>query len=362
MPDAWRGYRRGMKVLAWNVALTVLFALIALAGLEAWLRHTIAPMQEGGLYEYSAQSKRFKLMKPRADVRIFGARVQTNQLGFRDNRPSIPAKEPHEFRIVVIGDSFTFGPGVEYEHLYTSLLSSRLARRYPDVRVINLAVEGYNIIQYEAVLEEVGRGLQPDLVLLAMFPVNDFELDDYENHRRIAFGGEPHVDWYQSLYVYRAYLHRIPELTQKVVQRLRPPRHGGPDRGWELNVAALKRMQGLAREWNLPMTVALLPHTRGFETQRKLFARVKAVCAEQELDCLDLLEPLRALGVRDGSLVLNAVDPHPNPEYHRIIAAQLEAPLARWLPASLATPVTSPTGPGVLPDSRTTVRPAPRYF
>ena len=150
-----------MKVLAWNVALTVVMALIALAGLEAWLRHTIPPMQEGRLYEYSAEGKRFKLMKPLADMRIFGARMQTNDLGFRDNRPSIPAKEPREFRIVVLGDSFTFGPGVEYEHLYTSLLRSRLARAHPEVSVINLAVEGYNIIQYEAVLEELGQRLSP---------------------------------------------------------------------------------------------------------------------------------------------------------------------------------------------------------
>lgn len=362
MPDARRSYRRRVKVVAWNVALTVLFALIALAGLEAWLRYTIPPMQEGALYEYSAQSKRFKLMKPRADVRIFGARVQTNELGFRDNRASIPAKEPDEFRIAVIGDSFTFGPGVEYEHLYTSLLRSRLARTHPEVRVINLAVEGYNIIQYEAVLEELGQRLQPDLIVLAMFPVNDFELDDYENHRRIAFGGEPHVAWYQSFYVYRAYLHRIPELTRKVAQRLHPPRPGGADPGWELNLAALRQMQGLARQWKLPMTVALLPHTRGFETQRRLFARVKAICEAEALDCVDLLEPLREAGVRDGALVLNAIDPHPNREYHRIIAAALEAPLARRLPAPLATPVTSPTGPGVFPDARTTVRPAPRYF
>ena len=351
-----------MKVLAWNVVLTLVIALLALAGLEAWLRHTIPPMQEGTLYEYTAKSKRFKLMKPHADMRIFGARVQTNDLGFRDNRASIPAKEPREFRIVVIGDSFTFGPGVEYEHLYTSLLRSRLARTHPEANVINLAVEGYNIIQYEGVLEEVAQRLQPDLVVVAMFPVNDFELGDYENHRRIALGSKPHLPWYLSLYVYRAYLYRIPDLAQKAVQRILPHGSGGPDRGWELNVAALRQMQHLVDGWKLPMTVVLLPHTKGFETQRKLFARVKEVCAAERLECLDLLEPLRAHGVRDGALVLNAIDSHPNEEYHRIIAAELEARLAPRLPAVRATPVTSPTGPGVLPDSRTTVRPAPRYF
>ncbi len=351
-----------MKTVAWNVALTALITLVVLAGLEAWLRFTIPPMQEGRLYEYSAQSKRLKLMKPLADMRIFGARVQTNELGFRDKRERIPAKQPGEFRIIVLGDSFTFGPGVEYEYLYTSLLRSRLARAHPEVTLINLAVEGYNIIQYQAVLEEVALGLQPDLVLVAMFPVNDFELGDYEHHRQLAAGVEVHPPWYQSLYVYRAYLYRIPDLAGKALQRVLPHEAGAPDRGWELNVAALQQIQAIAEGRHLPLAVALLPHTKGLETQRAIFQRVADTCAAQHLQCFDLLATFRSLGVRDGALVLNAIDSHPNPAYHQLIAAQLAGRLAPWLPAPLATPVTSPTGPRVFPDTRTTERPAPGYF
>src|SRR5438477_2624759 len=120
-----------MKTVAWNVALTAVITFVVLAALEAWLRYTIPPMQEGRLFDYSAKSKRLKLMKPLADVRVFGAHVRTNDLGFRDSHPHIPAKQPGEFRIVVLGDSITFGPGVEYGHLYTSLLGSRLARVHP---------------------------------------------------------------------------------------------------------------------------------------------------------------------------------------------------------------------------------------
>jgi len=335
-----------MKTVAWNVTLTALITFALLAGVEGWLRYTIPPMQEGRLYEYSAQSKRFKLMKPLADMRIFGARVQTNDQGFRDRQANIPAKQPGEFRIVVLGDSFTFGPGVEYEHLYTSLLGSRLARSHPEVKVINLAVEGYNIIQYEAVLEEVGLRLKPDLVLLALFPVNDFEMDDYDHHRRLAEGGEVHLPWYLSLYVYRGYLYRIPDLAHKVLNRARPsPSTAGPDLGWQLNVAALKQIHTLTLSSHLPLTVALLPHTKGFETQRKIFARVEEVCAAELLECLDLLESFRTAGVRDGSLVLNAIDSHPNEEYHRLMSAQLAARIEPRLQSPLVRPdrVSSPT-------------------
>ena len=331
-----------MKTLAWNVALTALITLVVLAALEAWLRFTIPPMQQGRLYEYSAKTKRLKLMKPLADMRIFGAHIQTNDLGFRDDEAHIPAKQPGEYRIVVIGDSFTFGPGVEYGHLFTTLLGSRLARSHPQVKVINLAVEGYNIIQYEGVLEEVGLGLKPDLVLVTMFPVNDFEMDDYDHHRRLADGAQVHLPWYLSLYVYRAYLHRIPELAEKVLERAHPPVASGPDRGWDLNVAALKQIHALTDAHKLPLEVALLPHTKGFETQRRIFARVEAECAVEHIECYDLLESFRALGVRDGALVLNAIDSHPNDEYHRLMAGQLAA---RLEPRLYSLQAGSPTGP-----------------
>jgi hypothetical protein len=218
-------------------------------------------------------------------------------------------------------------------------LRARLARTHPEVTLINLAVEGYNIIQYRAVLEEVGLGLQPDLVVVAMFPVNDFELGDYENHRRIANGGEPRVPWYLSLYVYRGYLYRIPDLAVKAIHRIIPPAGtGAADAGWELNVAALKQINRIAQERKLPLAVALLPHTKGLETQRAIFARVRAVCAAEHLDCLDLLEAFRGMGVRDGALVLNAIDSHPNEAYHRMIVAPLEAGLAKRLPAATPAP------------------------
>jgi lysophospholipase L1-like esterase len=313
-----------MKVVAWNVALTAVLAVLALAALEAWLRWTIPPMREGTLFQYTLESKRYKVMKPHADMRVYGTRVRTNDLGFRDNRAAVPGKRPGEFRIVVLGDSFTFGPGVEYEHLYTSLLQARLARAHPEAHVINLAVEGYNIVQYQAVLEEVGLRLEPDLVLVALFPVNDFEMDTYENNRRVAQGVKTPAPWQESLYVYRGYLHRVESAAEKVMHRLRPPAApSGPDIGWEKNIAALKAIHTLAEARGVPVAVLLLPNTRGFETQREIFGRVDAHCRHEAMRCLDLLEVFRAQGVRDGALVLNAIDAHGNAEYHRVVAERV---------------------------------------
>lgn len=319
-----------MKALAWNTIATLGLALIALAGMEAYLHSQIPPMREGVLFDYRLDSKRYKVMKPNVRMKIYGADVRTNALGFRDNRAAIPPKQPGEFRIIVLGDSFTFGPGVPYEHIYTSLLDARLKRAHPQVTVINLAVEGYNIIQYEAVLEEVGLGLAPDAVLVSMFPVNDFENDVYDANHRIAAGSPPpSAPWYESLYVYRAYIYRAEELATKALHKVIPAATaGGPDDGWETNTAALRQIADIAAARNLPLLVALLPHTKGFQTQRAIFGRVNAYCRARALDCLDLLEAFRESGVGDGALVLNAIDAHPNEAYNRLIAEQLTPALS----------------------------------
>jgi len=314
-----------MKLIAWNALLTVVLGFVVLAGAEAYLRHTIPPMQEGQIYEYRADSKRLKVMKPNTLVKTYGVEARTNDIGFRDNRAILPPKAPGEFRIIVLGDSFTFGPGVAYENLWTSLLQDHLKRGHPQVTVINLGVEGYNIIQYAAVLQEVGLSLEPDAVLLSLFPVNDFELDTYVTNYQVATGHPPASSWYESLYVYRAYLAHAEQVALKVVHKLVPSASAdGPDYGWEKNIAALREIVATAEARGLPLTIALLPHTKGFKTQRAtVFARINAYCAQNALPCVDLLEPLRASGAHDGALVLNAVDSHPNVEYNRFIAAQL---------------------------------------
>jgi lysophospholipase L1-like esterase len=315
-----------MKLIAWNTLTAVLLTLLAIAGMEAYLRWTVPPMREGQLFEYHADSKRLKLMKPGTHMKIYGVEVQINDRGFRDNRASIPPKQPGEYRIIVLGDSFTFGPGVDYERLYTSRLQSLLQRGHPEVTVINLGVEGYNIIEYAAVLEEVGLSLAPDAVLLSLFPVNDFELDDYATHYAIAHGHPPApAPWYNSLYVYRAYLYRAEELAVKALRRIVPSATAdGPDLGWEKNIAALREIVDTTEARGLPLTIALLPHTRGFKTQRTtVFARINAYCAKNALPCVDLLEPLQASGAHDGALAVNALDSHPNAEYNRFIAEAL---------------------------------------
>jgi hypothetical protein len=109
-------------------------------------------------------------------------RIRTNSRGLRDRERAYQAPVGKE-RILCLGDSFAFGWGVEAQERFTDVLEDRLLS---DTEVINAAVEGYGTDQQYLFLRDEGFRYQPRVVLLALFPGNDFE-----DNSRSAAGGFP---------------------------------------------------------------------------------------------------------------------------------------------------------------------------
>lgn len=319
--------RQVLRIGAINLAVLALLALAALAAAEVWLRLTIPTSSAESIYLYTLATPRYKVMKPNASMIAWGRELRTNELGFRD--APVPPKQPGEFRIIVLGDSFTVSAGVDDREMWTRLLQEHLEKQYPRARVVNLAVGGYNVLQYRMVLEEVGLHLKPDLLLVALFPDNDFSLDTYRDNYRVASGQELEADpaWYRELYVWRAWLGRAEARLRRVFHEERNP----DPSGWEENARALQQIAEIARREKLPLAVALLPHTWHFERQRELFARVGELCRRLELGCIDLLEPFIARRLEEASLRLNALDAHANGRYNAVVAEELRPFLSNVL-------------------------------
>lgn len=101
-----------------------------------------------------------------------GVPVHTNSLGIRATRDYGLRKSANTFRILMLGDSVTFGHGAVHD--YPSLLEGMLKQWRPatDWQVWNLGVPGYNTSQELAHLRELGLAYQPDLVIVGFF-IND---------------------------------------------------------------------------------------------------------------------------------------------------------------------------------------------
>jgi lysophospholipase L1-like esterase len=96
----------------------------------------------------------------------------TNELGLRDD-PVVLPKPPGEHRILSLGESSTWGHGVQRGETYSAQLEALLLQKGRSANVINAGVPAWTIQQSAVYLAEEGARLQPDVVLV-YHQTNDF--------------------------------------------------------------------------------------------------------------------------------------------------------------------------------------------
>jgi hypothetical protein len=172
--------RRGVGIAA--TLLLLLGSLgLTLAAIEVGLRLFYPLGGEPDIHEFDPELGHH--IRPNLDlVQIWDnhenvSRIRTNELGLRS--PTIPPeKAPGEYRILLLGDSYTFGYGVAAEDTFGARLEGRLNARGDASRrfvVINAGVSAYGTAQELLQYEMVGRAFHPDLVMLAFFVGNDIQ-------------------------------------------------------------------------------------------------------------------------------------------------------------------------------------------
>jgi hypothetical protein len=96
-----------------------------------------------------------------------------NALGLNDTEFEVP-KPPGRFRILALGDSFTFGL-VPYPYTVMTLLEARLRAACPgqDLDVLNFGIGGSGVRDYRTIVTLGLATYDPDLVLVNFYAGND---------------------------------------------------------------------------------------------------------------------------------------------------------------------------------------------
>lgn len=94
-----------------------------------------------------------------------------NNHGWRDRNRSY-SNNREAYRILVLGDSITFGANVPMEKIYTQVLEDRLSKNGFNAEVINIAYGGWGTGQQLEALRNEGLKYKPNLVIF-QFHVND---------------------------------------------------------------------------------------------------------------------------------------------------------------------------------------------
>jgi hypothetical protein len=107
---------------------------------------------------------------PRPSFRytLAGSETTINRLGYR-GREVPTARTPGRTRIVMLGDSITFGYGVRDGETFSAVLEEA----DPRLEVVNLGVQGYGTDQELLKLEREGLAYAPDVVVLNVCLAND---------------------------------------------------------------------------------------------------------------------------------------------------------------------------------------------
>ena len=131
--------------LTYTTIITVTI-VVGIVGLEIYLRltgyfHFVNLLRPD--YELSYTHKYY------LDSQIFGTTIRTNNLGIRHNTDLPSPQENQKFTILCLGDSQTFGFGVEAHETWPAYLESLLNLKYPDhaFEVINAGLTSYDTYQ-----------------------------------------------------------------------------------------------------------------------------------------------------------------------------------------------------------------------
>ncbi len=290
------------------LALALGFAL-ALLGAEATYRLT-----RGG-EQGPTTNPRYVTADPRLGWRYrAGARARHRteefdvsvEIGARGFRGEWPTPDPDRRRVLVLGDSFAFGWGVDAG----ASLCGVLAELEPDWQVFNAAVSGYGTDQQVLLLETLRAELLPDAVV-TVFCRNDLE----ENLSKRAHGRRK--PWFTLGERGELELHGVPveegwlegrsQLVRALRKQLWPVERvaRGEEHAWRMTEALL---EALAQRAGAPLFVV--------SDQERLAAQAARSAA---LHHLDTREALRELG----SAAHFPRDGHWTPAAHRAVGEHL---------------------------------------
>lgn len=100
--------------------------------------------------------------------------VRTNSHGMRNDGDFSVEPAPGRPRLMIVGDSYSFGFGVSNEETY----AYQLAARMPDWDIMNLAVSATGTDQQNLMYEHYGEKFKPNIVLLGFY-VLDYNRNTY---------------------------------------------------------------------------------------------------------------------------------------------------------------------------------------
>jgi lysophospholipase L1-like esterase len=316
----------GRRRLLFAIVLGALTAVLCLAIAESFVRLGLGDMDYAmEMWKYAHVLKRVSndsaqvfTHVPGARAHLMGVDVRINSHGLR-GREIDYAKPPGTRRVLMLGDSLTFGWGVPENEVTSAAVERKLNDKLKDARweVINSGVGNYNTRLEVHYLEKEGLRYEPDVVVLNYF-INDAEPDP-------RYSGN-FINMHSAAWVFFA--NRLDVVARRLTQRdswkayYRGLYRDGAG-GWEGARVAIHRFGQICRERRLHCLIVHQPELHQLDPYPFVDAAraVEETAREAQLPFLDLLPTLRGIDPR--MLWVSIQDTHPNGRCDAIYGAAI---------------------------------------
>jgi lysophospholipase L1-like esterase len=257
---------------------------------------------------------------PNRQGTYYGVDVQTNSLGFRDREYS-PPKPAGDRRIILLGDSFTFGWGVRLEDTCSRRLERMLDEAGIPCHVINMGVGNYNSTMEVELFKWKGLDLDPDLVVLIYF-INDPEpIPARKSALELAV--------IKRSYLFAFLFDRFIRLRPLVADTFewntyyRSLYSSENAEALAMNKASIQELIEICSSDEIGLLIVNIPELHRFSDYEFTYAtdHIRELSRARGVPFVDLLT---ALSRREPeSLWVSPDDPHGNASFHRAMAAEI---------------------------------------
>jgi lysophospholipase L1-like esterase len=230
-------------------------------------------------------------------------------------------------RVLVIGDSVTFGSGAPEEASFSRRLEAMLREQLAcPLEVVNAGVSGYNTTKELDYFANEGQLVEPDVVLVYHVE-NDKDITHPMRGRSVAFL----KDWigYRSyvvnatLYAYRMLRWRLQAQAAGGDRALyeEQQRLWGTLPGAQESLDGLHRIGALARDKGMRVVLASHPNNLDASVDAERNRLLREVAERGGMRFVDSAPAFQ--GHPPDDLAVSATDRHPNALGHQLIASQL---------------------------------------
>jgi len=308
------------KIIAVLVAL-IIFFIFGEALIRIYLHYNIVYDIEMTRYALNLKTRSENPLighvhKPNSSMRLMDVMVNINSDGLRDKE--YPVKKEDKYRIIFIGDSLTFGWGVEQEDTFQYLLEESLNNQFP-VEIINFGTGNYNTEQEVNLFFDKGLKYKPDKVVVFYF-INDAEVTP-EKSTFWFLGYSEFISFYWS----RINIMLNNYFPSTNFKEYYSALYNEDQEGWKRSKKAFLELKNICQKEGIQLQVVLLPELHDTKNQvfKDVYDKVSTFLSNNDIEYVNLAD-LFENQENEMDLWVNYDDAHPNKLAHKKIAESIE--------------------------------------